>query len=222
MSPPLTLTNGPPKTSAPSSLDTEFTLSAPSDTDIYTFPSSGKHVFSAPTLHLTLPRHTFKKARVAISASWTYQYDQGGLLLVLPRASNPSPNASNASTAPQHPRWIKAGVEYVSGKAHVSVVSNEKWADWSLVALPNQEKGAKSATVEMERKGDGLVVYLIEGVQRTVIREVTWAFLEEEGCAQDCWIGAYAARPSGEGAKGELEVRFGHLVVEDGEGERLV
>ena len=32
----------------------------------------------------------------------------------------------------------------------------------------------------------------------------------------ECWIGAYAAKPSQEG--GDLEVKFSHLVVEDGNG----
>lgn len=37
-----------------------------------------------------------------------------------------------------------------------------------------------------------LWVYLIEGMERRPLKEVTWVFEEEEG---ECWIGVYVAKP---------------------------
>ena len=71
-------------------------------------------------------------------------------------------------------------------------------------------------TVEMTREDDGsLWVYVIEGVERKPIREVTWVFEDvepKENGEKECWVGAYAAKPSKEGEG--LEVKFGHLVIE--------
>lgn len=71
--------------------------------------------------------------------------------------------------------------------------------------------GGAAATLEFVREADdSLWIYLVEGVQKSPIREVTWIFFEEG--VQETWIGVYAARPAKEG--GELVVNFGHLVVE--------
>ena len=57
-------------------------------------------------------------------------------------------------------------------------------ADWSLVPMEGNE-----VTVEIEREiKDGkptstLWVYMINGAQKTPLREVTWVFEKEEG---DC------------------------------------
>jgi hypothetical protein len=55
-----------------------------------------------------------------------------------------------------------------------------------------------------------LWIYLVEGVQKSPLREVTWFFEEQENV--ECWVGVYAARPSSEG--GDLVVNFGHLIVD--------
>lgn len=185
---------------APSTLPTEFTITAPPSTDIWRKPPS-THSFTAPILHRIIPLSTFSKARVAVSAKWGTRYDQGGLVLVLPQ-----PDGTK--------KWIKTGIEFVNGRAHVSTVAADRWADWSLLPLANDE--GSSATVEMAKEEDGsLWIYVIEGVERRPIREVTWVF-EDAGhkgdVERECWIGAYAAQPSAEG-KG-LEVSFGHLVIE--------
>lgn len=71
--------------------------------------------------------------------------------------------------------------------------------------------GGRAATIEMVREADdSLWIYLVEGVQKSPIREVTWIF-QEEG-VEEVWVGVYAARPGGEG--GELSVHFGHLIVD--------
>lgn len=108
-------------------------------------------------------------------------------------------------------KWVKTGIEFVNGHANVSTVAADRWADWSLLPLAN--KGGNSVTVEMVREDDGsLWIYVIEGVERKLIREVTWVFEDAGRNDRECWVGAYAAKPSKEGEA--LTVSFGHLVIE--------
>ena len=172
----------------------EFSVSAPPSSDVWAKPPSTER-FNAPILYQSIQLDTFKRARIAINASWQQKYDQGGLILVL--------NASDGTR-----KWVKTGIELTHGKPHLSSVAKDRWADWSLLPLPSQ---GPAAMIEMVREQDNsLWIYLVEGVQKSPIREVTWVF-EEKG-VQDCWIGVYAARPSSEG--GDLEVKFGHLLIE--------
>ena len=74
-------------------------------------------------------------------------------------------------------------------------------------------------TVEIEREiKDGkptstLWVHMINGAQKTPLREVAWVFEKDEG---ECWIGVYAAKPSKDEHDGEgsLEVEFTDLALE--------
>lgn len=71
-------------------------------------------------------------------------------------------------------------------------------------------EGGVGATLELSREEDGsLWVYQLEGVKRLPMREVTW-FFEGDG-NEECWVGVYAAKPTGNGA---LEVTFSHLMIE--------
>ncbi|KAJ5102739.1 hypothetical protein N7532_003268 [Penicillium argentinense] len=149
----------------------------------------------APILYKPVALSAFKRARVAFNAQWTHRYDQGGLLFVL--------NYRDGSR-----KWLKAGIELTHGKPHLSAVTKDRYADWSLLPVPS---GGNAATLEMVREADNsLWVYLVEGVSKSPIREVTWVFEEKE--VTECWVGVFAARPGNEG--GELEVNFGHLIVE--------
>ena len=112
-------------------------------------------------------------------------------------------------------KWVKTGIEFVDGTVNASTVSCDRWADWSL--SPLQGSGL---TVEMERKiRDGqptstLCVLIVQGVERRIVREVTWAFEGTDGA--EGWIGVFAARPgkeSGQESKA-LEVQFDHFLVE--------
>jgi regulation of enolase protein 1 (concanavalin A-like superfamily) len=172
----------------------DFSITASPSTDIWAIPPSTIR-FNAPILHKTVPLKSFKRARVAIAANWKDLYDQGGLILVIHGPGDEK-------------RWIKTGIEFTEGKAFISTVAKDRWADWSLLPVPS---GGNAATIEIARESSGgLWIYLIEGVQRTPIREVTWAFEGEE--TKDCWIGTYAAKPSEKGK--DLVVDFRHLVVE--------
>lgn len=128
-----------------------------------------------------------------MNANWKNKYDQGGLILVL--------NGADGTR-----KWIKTGIEFTHGRPHVSTVTKDRWADWSLLPVPSD--GA-AATIEMIKESGVLWIYLVEGEQKSPIREVTWVF---EGDIQDCWVGVYAAKPSGEG--GDLVVNFERAVIE--------
>lgn len=104
---------------------------------------------------------------------------------------------------------MKSGIELTNGRPHLSVVAKDNWADWSLFPVPS---GGGAATLELvKEKDNSLWIYLVEGLQKSPIREVTWVFEEEN--VKDFWVGVYAARPSSEG--GKFPVNFGHLMIEE-------
>ncbi|KAJ5150861.1 uncharacterized protein N7482_010113 [Penicillium canariense] len=174
-------------------LPLEFTITTKPSTDIWSKPPS-TNSFSAPILYQSVPIQSFKRIRAAFNALWKHQYDQGGLILILRGADGTQ-------------KWVKTGIELVHGKPHLSVVAKDRWADWSLLPVPS---GGGAATIEMVREADNsLWIYLVEGVQKSPIREVTWIFHED---VQEFWVGVYAARPGSEG--GELPVNFGHLIID--------
>ncbi|KAL4901902.1 hypothetical protein BDW74DRAFT_67839 [Aspergillus multicolor] len=174
-------------------LPAEFTIKASPDTDIWAKPPSTQR-FNAPILHKFIPLDTFKRARVAISANWSQKYDQGGLIIVL--------NGNDGER-----KWVKTGIEFTHDKPHLSTVSKDRWADWSLLPVPS---GGGGATLEIVREpDDSLWVWLVEGIQKSPIREITWVFAEE---VNDFWVGVYAARPSSEG--GDLVVNFSSVVID--------
>ena len=80
-----------------------------------------------------------------------------------------------------------------------------------------------TATVEMEREVvDGkptstLWVYVLEGLERRPVREVTWVFNGvDDRDSGDCWIGVYVAKPTKDKDDDyrNLQVSFSHLVIE--------
>jgi len=199
----------------PSPLPATFTLSAPPGTDIWRKPP---HLdsFNAPILYRTLALSSFRRARVSISAEWKTRFDQGGLCLILPPPHKPSPATTTTTTTTTGERkWLKTGIEFFHGGPHVSTVACDRWADWSLVPAAS----GTAVTVEMEREfvhgepTSTLWVYIVEGLERRPVREVTWVFDEADG---ECWVGVYAAKPTKDQDDGEraLEVEFGNLLVE--------
>ncbi|OJJ43271.1 hypothetical protein ASPZODRAFT_19674 [Penicilliopsis zonata CBS 506.65] len=176
-------------------LPAQFSVTAPPSTDVWAKPPATRP-FNAPILYRSIPLAKFKRVRVAFNAAWKDLYDQGGLILLLDGADE------------SKRKWVKSGIEFTHGKPHLSTVVKDRWADWSLLPVPS---GGALATLEMVREDDGsLWVYLVEGVQKSPIREVTWVFDGEDDV--ECWVGVYAARPSEK--KGDLEVHFGHLMIE--------
>jgi regulation of enolase protein 1 (concanavalin A-like superfamily) len=171
-----------------------FSIKAGPSTDVWEKPPSTKS-FNAPILYRAIPLKYFKRARVSITANWKTLYDQGGLILVIHKSDGER-------------KWIKTGIEFTHGKAHLSTVVKDRWADWSLLPVPS---GGGAATIEVARESDGsLWIYLVEGISRAPIREVTWVF--EDEASAECWIGPYVAKPAKDGD--DLVVDFRHLIVE--------
>ncbi|KAE8147206.1 hypothetical protein BDV25DRAFT_160825 [Aspergillus avenaceus] len=175
-------------------LPAEFTIKASAGTDIWSKPPSTEQ-FNAPILYKSIPLKSFKRARVAFNALWKAKYDQGGLILVLNGAGGVR-------------KWVKTGIELTNNKPHLSTVTKDRFADWSLQPVPS---GGGAATLEIVKEPDNsLWIYLVEGVQKNPLREITWFFEEQD--VQDLWVGLYAAKPSKEGQ--DLVVNFGHLIID--------
>jgi uncharacterized protein len=185
-----------PNGNIPPELPNDFTITVGPNTDLWEKPPS-THSFSCPILYREIKLAAFQKARVAVTAQWKDLYDQGGLCIIIHKADGSR-------------QWVKTGVEFVDHAPHVSTVATDRWSDWSLRPMPSM--GSSGAIIEMAREKDGsLWVYLLEGVKRSPLREVTW-FFEGEGEGEDnCWVGVYGAKPS---ETGDIEVSFSNLVIE--------
>ncbi|KAF1984878.1 hypothetical protein K402DRAFT_316017, partial [Aulographum hederae CBS 113979] len=177
----------------------DVTLRAFPGTDIWRKPPT-TNAFNAPTHPVSkpLPLTSFKSARITISASWTTQYDQGGLLLeLLPvsEASSAPISESQNSKGSQH-KWLKTGVEYYNGHPRISTVGCDGWADWSIYPVP--KSSLEEITMEVRRdkdiNGKGLWVYFVEKEEKVPVREVCWFFAEEEEMVLR--ISGMAARPA--------------------------
>lgn len=161
-------------------LSRAFQIRCPPDTDIWEKPPS-HHAFNAPIIYTTTSVSSFKSARVTVSAEWKEKYDQGGLVLVVK-----SPDGTR--------HWVKCGIELMNDEAQVSVVTNDRWSDWSL--RPTLEKHSTSATIELGSRTDGVLwVYLIDSDgKKHPAREVAWWGALEKNA--ECWVGVYAAKPA--------------------------
>ncbi|OQV01284.1 hypothetical protein CLAIMM_06667 [Cladophialophora immunda] len=201
-----------------------FNLQAAPGTDIYATPVPPiRHVFSAPIVYRRMPKQSFQFAGVTVRCRWAFQFDQGGLVFVIPRTANPEPDARNAQNPTQHPEWVKVGFEVNDGAAYVSVVakSHENWCDWSLVPLSSVPASSEEVEVSLQltREKNALMVWWVPRREdKVLIRKVPWVFLETED-AQDseAWVGVYCARPDpdNEARKGQasLVVAFEGLDV---------
>ncbi|TVY36688.1 Uncharacterized protein LOCC1_G006059 [Lachnellula occidentalis] len=223
-----------------------FTLSIPPKTDIFVSPALGYH-FSAPIIYTAIATDAFKSTRATISVPFrlptsnpdssglnpTLQFDQAGLIFVLPDPSLPNPSRTHPGSHAEidtgvHPKWIKAGIEVWEGKAWGSIVVRDKWSDWSLFELPASALGARSGvlgskpsatiTLEASRIGDALMIYVVEeGQEAKPVRKVPWWFMDGE-TEEAFWVGVYGARPDpfGETMR-NLEVEFAGFEVQSNE-----
>ena len=198
-------------------------IEAAPGTDIYTSPlGSEQHVYTAPAYQACIPLAAFKLARLTFSFTPTLQFDQGGLLFTLPSKINPIPNKGNASEKSKHPAWIKIGIEVNEGQPWVSVCSRPRdgWVDWSLSSLEAKNDvglGREvSATIELMRYKNALMIYRIQGDEKMLIRKIPWVFLPDDETSGEILVGAYAARPDPENlANGHpLAFKGSDLVVE--------
>lgn len=77
--------------------------------------------------------------------------------------------------------------------------------------------GNAEVTTELTRDDTGLALFEIQAGEsgpekRKVIREMAWVFVGSD--SEECWIGAYAAKPLGDAKNPDMVVRFRDLVVE--------
>lgn len=183
MTPHFSYLNHPSSHLLPSPLPHLFVLTALPGTDIWKKPPSHS-AFSAPLAYTSLPLSSFKRARVTVVADWKTLFDQGGLCLILPEVEGEEEEEAGGRGR----RWIKTGVEFFNGAAHVSAVACDRWADWSLHDPP-LTNGKVTMEIEREvKKGKGknertatLWIYIVEDQgsskeKRRAVREVTWVF----------------------------------------------
>jgi uncharacterized protein len=148
----LTPLNTVPEQDPISSPEMPFIPHVPPKTDVFASPALGYH-FSAPILYTAIPTTSFKSARATISVPFslqsstrpsnpTLQFDQAGLIFVLPHPSLPFPSltqpggkSASQGNPSAHPKWIKAGIEVWEGNAWGSIVAREQWCDWSTFEL---------------------------------------------------------------------------------------
>jgi uncharacterized protein len=206
----LKYSNCDPLTSLPTGPSSTFSLIAKSPTDIWRKPPS-TDIFNAPIIYKSFPISSFRRARITVSADWKTLYDQGGLLFVIP-------GKGDSNSGDQKRRWIKTGIELYCGRPCMSVVVADHWADWSLSSLPEGADG--KVTVEIEReikhgKLDGTMRVSVvgESQQKTPIREVTSAFWDVDE-SQECWVGAFAAKPTRDDSLECLKVDFTGFEIE--------
>lgn len=168
----------------------DFTITCPKETDILDKPPS-THRFDAPVIYTTISAGQFKSATMTITADWTHQFDQGGLCLIM--------TSKDGTT-----KWMKTGIEMLDGQPRISVVTKDRWADWSL--RPLLVPDSKSARLHIETHDDGsLWVYLLgDDGEKHPVREVTWWGEFESDV--EIKVGPAAAKPSKEG--GDLIVSF--------------
>ncbi|KAL0634065.1 hypothetical protein Q9L58_007013 [Maublancomyces gigas] len=197
--------------SIPTPFTTPLTLTATPVTDLWRKPGIIAHTF--PSLFASIKLSSFHHARVTFHAPWKTLYDQGGVAFIFP------PSKHDQGGHP--PRWIKAGVEHVGGVPRVSIVAADKgsWSDWSVGGPPEGTGlGGANVTLEMVREGPSLIINVVEGNIKSIVREITWVF-EDELLKQDpvVEVGAYVAKPTPEEGddahKKGIKVTFEELEV---------
>ena len=204
------------------SVSASVTLSIPPSTDIYATPSPNlSHTYTAPILHRLISKRSFESARVTVSAPWKFIYDQGGLIFTIPSPSNPKPDGSNTTSQPDHPQWVKCGIEMNDGRPCISVVGKQRlgWADWSLWPIDGElgEAWAPGSVAEvtleiLQYKNALKVLRILKGEdgneEKILVRKVPWVFLEGTE-DEKAFVGIYGARPDpNKEAGGYLEVTF--------------
>ena len=109
---------------------------------------------------------------------------------------------------------MKMGIEYFTEKPLVGVVGCDRFSDWSVSLLPIAT--AIHVTIEAERDGQTLWIYLIFNGERRPLREIKWAFLEDREAEAEMWVGTYAAKPTPErdDAEAGIEVVFRDFKLE--------
>jgi uncharacterized protein len=128
--------------------------------------------------HLTRPGGDSFTAELFFSAAYEAQYDQAGLMLWADAAN-----------------WVKTGIEWVNGQAHVACVVTLGKSDWSQMPISLPAEGLR---LRVHRQSDAIWVQFWTG---EIWRMVRLAYFPQ-GLPAD--VGPMACSPSRAG----LEVTF--------------
>jgi len=122
---------------------------------------------------------------VTISGDYSALYDQSGLML---RASDS--------------HWIKTGIEFTDGVAHVSAVVTNGQSDWSVMPLP---AFSGSLRIRLTRHGDAIRVQFLHEGEWQLVR------LGYLALPDLCSVGIMCCSPQRAG----FEARFDDFVLGD-------
>lgn len=130
-------------------------------------------------------------ASVRFSGQYEALYDQAGLMVRVDDRN-----------------WIKAGIEYTDGLAHLSVVATRDFSDWSVTAL---ETVPDEVWLRLSRHGDAIrVQYRLAGTDWRMLR---LAYLAPGGTVE---VGPMSCSPTRAGFRAEFrEFTVGPAIARD-------
>lgn len=130
-------------------------------------------------------------ASVRFAGQYEALYDQAGLMIRVDDRN-----------------WIKAGIEYTDGLAHLSVVVTREFSDWSVTAL---ETMPSEVWLRVSRHGDAVrVQYRLDGTDWRMLR---LAYLAPGGAVE---VGPMACSPTRAGFVAEFhEFAVGAAISRD-------
>lgn len=125
------------------------------------------------------------KVSVCLKAKWKEQYDQGGIML----------GEVNKDI------WIKTGIEYTDNKKYISSVVTNKFSDWSVLPIENED-----LYIEVQRINSEIFIkYSINNNNLTFFRHVT-----NFSCQSNIQVGLYVASPKNNDG---IEVEFNNFNI---------
>lgn len=124
------------------------------------------------------------EAKVKITGEYKTRFDQAGLMLRI-----------------DHENYIKAGIEFVDGKYHLSTVVTHHTSDWSVIVL---DEATPSVWIKAVRRLDAVeIFYSFDDKTYTLMRN---AWLQDHVPVK---VGLMGACPDGQG----FNVKFEHFKV---------
>ena len=111
---------------------------------------------------------------VRLRGQFRHQYDQAGLMLYVDEST-----------------WIKAGVEYVDGRLHLSTVVTRDFSDWSMTEAPD---GVEDVWLRLTRRAEAVEVHF--SADGEDYRQLRLGYLPPDRAAL---AGVMCAAPEGEG-----------------------
>ncbi|HBX90232.1 DUF1349 domain-containing protein [Alistipes sp.] len=157
--------------------DDRLTIYATPHSDYWRISHYGFTVDDGPFCYATYGGEF--EAKVRIDGDYRTRFDQAGLMLRIDAE-----------------RWIKAGIEYVDGRYHLSCVVTDGRSDWSVIAL---DRPVETVWIKAVRRLDAVEIYYsFDDDTYTMMRNAPF---RDRIPVQ---VGMMAASPDGDG----FEARF--------------